>query len=66
VALIQNASLPNQRHTTTTLIHLHTTLVQEEFASPCVIVVGDVLLGQMEMVKQAQAQSALLAAAQVA
>jgi hypothetical protein len=40
--------------------------VQEEFASPCVIVVGDVLLGQMEMVKQAQGQSALLAAAQVA
>jgi hypothetical protein len=24
---------------------LHTILVQEEFASPCVIVVGDVLLG---------------------
>ena len=66
VALIQNASLSNQRHTTTTLTQLHTTLVQEQFASPCVIVVGDVLLGQIEMVKQSQGQSALLAAAQVA
>ena len=66
VALIQNASLPNQRHTTTTLNQLHTTLIQKQFASPCVIVVGDVLLGQIEMVKQSQGESALLAAAQVA
>jgi uroporphyrin-III C-methyltransferase len=49
VALIQNASLPNQRHTTTTLTQLHTTLVQEEFASPCVIVVGDVLSSKVRL-----------------
>jgi uroporphyrin-III C-methyltransferase len=49
VALIQNASLPNQRRTTTTLTNLHTTLVQEQFASPCVIVVGDVLSSKVRL-----------------
>ncbi len=45
VALIQNASLPTQRHTVTTLAEMRTALVQDKFASPCVIVVGDVLSG---------------------
>ncbi len=45
VALVQHASLPTQRQAITTLGELHTTLVREQLASPCVIVVGDVLQG---------------------
>lgn len=45
VAVIQNASLPTQRHATATLATLHATLGQEGLASPSVIVVGDVLRG---------------------
>ena len=45
VAIIQHASLPTQRQAITTLGELHTTLVREQLASPCVIVVGDVLQG---------------------
>jgi len=44
VALIQDASLPTQRQVVTTLQNLHQSLVDEQLASPCVIVVGDVLL----------------------
>lgn len=49
VALIQNASLPTQRHAVTTLAEMRTSLVHEKFASPCVIVVGDVLSGLARM-----------------
>jgi uroporphyrin-III C-methyltransferase len=49
VALIQNASLPTQRHAVTTLNQLHTTLISEQLASPCVIVVGDVLRGLQQL-----------------
>lgn len=49
VALIQNASLPTQRHAVTTLAQLHATLVREEFGSPCIIVVGDVLQGVLNL-----------------
>ena len=49
VALIQEASLTTQRHVVTTLAELRTTLVQDKFASPCVIVVGDVLSGLARM-----------------
>ena len=49
VALIQNASLPTQRHTVTTLAEMRTALVQDKFASPCVIVVGNVLSGLARM-----------------
>jgi uroporphyrin-III C-methyltransferase len=49
LALIQNASLPTQRHAVTTLNQLHTTLVSEQLASPCVIVVGDVLRGLQQL-----------------
>jgi uroporphyrin-III C-methyltransferase len=49
VALIQNASLPTQRHVTTTLAEMRTALVQDKFASPCVIIVGDVLSGLARM-----------------
>ena len=45
VAVIQHASLPQQRHAIATLGTLHTTLVQEELGSPSVIVVGDVVRG---------------------
>ena len=45
VAVIQNASLPSQRHAVTTLGELHTTVVREQLRSPSVIVVGDVLRG---------------------
>ena len=45
VAIIQNASLPSQRHAITTLGHLSATIVQEQLASPSVIVVGNVLQG---------------------
>ncbi|MEO6973792.1 MAG: uroporphyrinogen-III C-methyltransferase [Rhodoferax sp.] len=42
VAVIQNASLPTQRHAVTTLGELHATIEREQLASPSVIVVGEV------------------------
>ncbi len=45
VAIIQNASLPQQRHAVCTLAELQTTIEREQLASPSVIVVGDVLQG---------------------
>ena len=45
VALVQNVSLPTQRHTTCTLADLQSTVTRESFASPSVIVVGDVVRG---------------------
>ena len=45
VAVIQNVSLPTQRHTVCALQDLHATIVAQGFASPSVIVVGDVLQG---------------------
>ncbi len=45
VAIIQNASLPTQRHAVCTLAALQSTIVREQLASPSVIVVGDVLQG---------------------
>jgi uroporphyrin-III C-methyltransferase len=45
VAIIQNASLPTQRHAVTTLALLRATIEQEQLQSPSVIVVGDVLQG---------------------
>lgn len=49
VALIQNASLPSQRHAVTTLGQMRATLEREQLASPCVIVVGDVLSGLAQL-----------------
>ena len=43
VAVIQNASLPTQRHIATTLARLSSDLKQSGLASPSVIVVGDVI-----------------------
>jgi uroporphyrin-III C-methyltransferase len=45
VAVIQNASLPHQRHAACTLGSLQATIVREGLASPSVIVVGDVMHG---------------------
>ena len=45
VAIIQNASLPTQRHAVTTLDRLLQTLADAQLGSPSVIVVGDVLQG---------------------
>jgi uroporphyrin-III C-methyltransferase len=45
VAIIQNASLPHQRHAMATLATLHATLQSERLGSPSVIVVGNVLQG---------------------
>jgi uroporphyrin-III C-methyltransferase len=45
VAIVQRASLPDQRHAVTTLGQLNATIEREALASPSVIVVGDVLRG---------------------
>jgi uroporphyrin-III C-methyltransferase len=45
VAIVQRASLPQQRHAVTTLGELQATIEREQLASPCVIVVGDVISG---------------------
>lgn len=45
VAVVQRASLPDQRQAITTLGELNATIAREELASPSVIVVGDVISG---------------------
>lgn len=45
VAVVQRASLPDQRHAVTTLGELAATIAREGLASPSVIVVGDVVQG---------------------
>ncbi len=45
VAVVQRASLPDQRHIVTTLGELADAIAREQFASPSVIVVGDVVSG---------------------
>jgi uroporphyrin-III C-methyltransferase len=45
VAIVQRASLPDQRHAVTTLGELTATIAREGLASPSVIVVGDVVRG---------------------
>jgi len=45
VAIVQRASLPDQRHAVTTLGELAATVAREGLASPSVIVVGDVVRG---------------------
>jgi uroporphyrin-III C-methyltransferase len=49
VAIIQNASLPQQRHAVCTLSQLGATIEQEGLSSPSVIVVGDVLAGLAQL-----------------
>jgi uroporphyrin-III C-methyltransferase len=45
VAIVQRASLPDQRHAVTTLAELSATIEREGLGSPSVIVVGDVVRG---------------------
>lgn len=45
LAIIQHASLPQQRHATSTLGQLTDTLAREGLGSPSVIVIGDVVRG---------------------
>ncbi|MGE4243200.1 uroporphyrinogen-III C-methyltransferase [Ramlibacter sp.] len=45
VAIVQHASLPQQRHAVTTLGRLASTIEEHGLASPSVIVVGDVISG---------------------
>ena len=49
VAIIQNASLPTQRHAACTLAFLRATIERENLQSPSVIVVGDVLHGLLAL-----------------
>ena len=49
VAIIQNASLPSQRHAVATLGSLRRTIEQEGLQSPSVIVVGHVLQGLLAL-----------------
>ena len=56
VAIIQNASLPQQRHVVCTLDRLVTTLQREQLASPSVLVVGNVMQGLLAAQQQQQQQ----------
>ena len=53
-AVIQNASLPNQRQVCCTLADLHATMVRERLGSPSVIVIGDVLQGLLALRHQTE------------
>ena len=56
VAIIENASLPTQRHAVATLGTLRSTIEREHLASPSVIVVGDVLSGLAAVANDADSQ----------
>jgi uroporphyrin-III C-methyltransferase len=58
VAVIQRASLPDQRQAVTTLGELHATISREQLASPSVIVVGDVISGVAAAAQKTAAQRA--------
>ena len=45
VAIVQDATLPSQRPALCTLDCLHQTLTEQRMASPCVLLIGDVLRG---------------------
>jgi uroporphyrin-III C-methyltransferase len=56
IAIIQNASLPTQRHAVATLGSLRATIEREGLQSPSVIVVGDVLQGLAAVASSAARQ----------
>lgn len=56
VAIIQSASLPQQRHAVCTLGELEATIAREQLASPSVIVVGNVLQGLLALQQPQTAQ----------
>jgi len=49
VAIVQSASLPDQRHALCRLDQLQVTMTDEKLGSPSVIVVGDVLRGVLAL-----------------
>jgi uroporphyrin-III C-methyltransferase len=55
VAIVQRASLPDQRQAVSTLAELEATIAREQLASPSVIVVGDVIRG-VEAINSAPAR----------
>ena len=57
VAIVENASLPSQRHAVCTLGSLHATLQSEQLGSPSVLVVGDVLQGLQAAQSDARVQA---------
>jgi uroporphyrin-III C-methyltransferase len=59
VAVVENASLPVQRHVCTRLSELSTVFALEKIASPAIIIVGDVLLG-LQKLSAANAPAAAL------
>jgi len=58
VAVVQNASLPSQRHVVTELGKLHDTIEQEQLGSPSIMVVGDVVRGVQIAVDGLKTQAA--------
>ncbi|BAO80955.1 uroporphyrinogen-III methylase [Serpentinimonas raichei] len=58
VALVQHATLAQQRHALCELQHLHSTLEREGLGSPAVIVVGEVLQGLLALAQTAQSRVA--------
>ncbi|SDO11813.1 uroporphyrin-III C-methyltransferase [Rhodoferax sp. OV413] len=58
VAVVQNASLPTQRHVVTTLGNLHATIEREQLGSPSIMVVGDVVRGIRVAVSDARVRAA--------
>lgn len=61
-AIVQDATLPSQRQALCTLDCLHQTLTVQRMASPCVLLIGDVLRGLASL---GQAQEAVLARGQM-
>ena len=56
-AVIQNASLPQERRLVTTLANLVADMAQQNFASPAILVVGEVLgTAQIELQTELQSQ----------
>ncbi len=62
VALVQHATLAQQRHALCELQHLHSTLEREGLGSPAVIVVGEVLQGLLALAEAAPHSAAEVAA----
>ena len=59
LAIVQHATLPQQRHAVTTLGELTATLAREQLGSPSVIVIGDVVRGIAAVASpEAQARTA--------
>ena len=58
VAIVQNASLPQQRHATCRLDALATTIAREALGSPAVIIVGDVVKAVQQLAERRSARYA--------